>query len=738
MSTSPLDGVETESGSGHEEPQHGHSHLEVESSEADPPPYSEEVHSSGQVVMDTHPPTQHASYQASESPSSVPDALEVAVVVEGTPEPSIPDPITGPQEMDPQLPTENAQLPSSVPALEVAVVVEGTDPTTGPQEMDPQLPTEHAQLPASPSSVTAPQRAVVVGGRIVWTESTEQDADCSIEAANALSHGHEGVDHSDTHPDKETEVISDIITSLYDEAQCSDLSEPYSTPCCELSPDVLCQKINCRNLFKTKHGTNLLLTDTLRRGRAKGWSMLTKIIFPLVPDTARDVWVTGEIATAVLGLLLSIVTVALRPNEPFGIVHLALATFFSTLVLIDGIFTLKDCTTCKKCYNIYKGDYHGPREHDPYFKCCTRTCLSWSKNGSDVIRVLASEMLLYPLVVCDIFKVITGRRFEEGGPHADRLGVVLLVLTTISLILYVYVARLLILVRTMKKVLAIRSPNYKLIANYYQLHQNHYDFSVRKSAFWYQFYLLIHIFLQMITQLLLLIAIGAKIFSDNQNLFDDSSTDRSVHFSAFLWYMIVVGFITPLFGLLISIFVTYHWTQEFSIGLCLDIVSIWKMGGPDDFLHVKDNLGDRQGLKVSRIIDRFLKIDELRVEFQELRQTHWCKKLVYPYTVPAVVITCFIYLAMQAVLVIYAAITIGNMGAQSDQILNEGGWVYFYILAVVVFAIITNAYSTAVASFWIMVAFSSIIILICTALNFSFSIVLVAILACHCGLKKLS
>lgn len=703
MSSSPS---HTGSGNENEETQQNNSHPETDSHEVEPPSYNQvEQDSSRQEETDTQDPRQ-LGYQSGESLDSIPDPEAPTMAEEAATE--------GPHAYD--LPVQ--------------------------RNRNAQLPNEHAQQPSSPSNASTLQRAVVVEGRIVWTEAAEEDQDGRRRSGtltrNALSSVQQEIDHEKPYPDKQTEVISEIITALYDEAQTSDPNDPYETPHCETCTDTVCQKINCTNLFKTKQGKKLLLSDTLRRGREKGWKMLVKIIFPLLPDAARDVWVVGEIFTALLGLLLSITAVVLRSSEPFGIVHLAFIILFSILAIIDGVFTLKDCTTCRKCHNIYKGDYRSHTEHDPYFKCCSKTFTAWSKNVLDVTRVSSTEIMLYPLVICDIFKVITGRRFEEGGPHADRLAVVLLVLTTISFIFYVYIARLLILVRMMKKVLAIRSPNYKLITNYYELHQNHYDFSVRKSAFWYQFYLLVHTILQMITQLLIFVAIGAKMYNDNQNLYIDDITDRSVHFSAYLWYLIVVGFITPIFGFLTSILVTYYWTQEFPIGLCLDIVGIWKMGGAEDFVHVKDQLGDPQGSSISKKIDRFLKVDKLRAEFQQLRQTNWCKKLMYPYTVPAVAIPCMIYLVLQAAMVIYAATAIGEMGIQKEQLIDEGGWVYFYIVAVVIFAAIANTFSISVASFWILVVLSSFVTLLSHAIPLSFSavVILAAIIHKYCCMKK--
>lgn len=633
-----------------------------------------------------------------------------------------------------RLGSQSEMSPSSATNLPIQSIVEYDEEPNASSfsrqgEIDAQLPSEHAQQHSSPSAAST---TVVVDGRLNWRDT---NAGPDITDANALDGAHEEADHEKDYPEKQTEVISNIITALYHEAQKND---PYKTPGCEACTDVVCQKLNCKNVFKTEHESKLLLSDTLRKGRTQGWNMLTKIIFPLLPDAARDVWVVGEILMAILGLALSITAVLLRPQEPFGVVHIIFIVLFSILALFDGIFTLKDCTVCKKCYNIYKGKYHSRREYVPYFKCCTKPCVTWCKNASDVTRVVATEITLYSLVVCDIFKVITGRRFVEGAPYADRLAIVLLVITSISFFLHVYVARVAIMVIAIKRILAIRSPNYKLIENYDLVRQRRYDFSSRKSAFRYLAYIFIHTILQMAIQFFIFFAIGGKMYNDNQNLFEDDIIDRSVHFSAYLWYLIGMGFITPIFGLFTSILVTYYWTQEFPIGLCLDIVSIWNLGGPEDFVHVKEQLrDDRQGTQISRVINQFLKVEEMRSEFKQFTTIKWYKKLIYSYTAPVVAISCLIYLILQAALIIYAGIAIREMGVQTEQLLNEGGWAYFHVAAIVIFAVLANAFSVSVAIFWILVALSSIMALLSTAMLLSLSgVLLIVVFLYKCCFQK--
>ena len=83
MSSSLPDTVQTQNG--YEESQQSHSHPEVESSEAEPPPYNElEASSSAQSEMDPQLPTGHAQQPTERRPSIV-SAPSMTVIVEGSP-----------------------------------------------------------------------------------------------------------------------------------------------------------------------------------------------------------------------------------------------------------------------------------------------------------------------------------------------------------------------------------------------------------------------------------------------------------------------------------------------------------------------------------------------------------------------------------------------------------------------------------------------------------------------------
>ena len=95
----------------------------------------------------------------------------------------------------------------------------------------------------------------------------------------------------------------------------------------------------------------------------------------------------------------------------------------------------------------------------------------------------------------------------------------------------------------------------------------------------------------MLAQVLMYIAIAAKICYDNRHFYQDENTDETIFFTSFLIYMIVAGYVLPFLGLLNFFIVTFYWSQQYPIGFRLDMLSISKMTkySITDLLNPKKN-----------------------------------------------------------------------------------------------------------------------------------------------------
>ena len=491
--------------------------------------------------------------------------------------------------------------------------------------------------------------------------------------------------------------------------------------------DCCCQSIHCNFSRMSKSFTRRnpegqpafktinYMTPILRRGRSKGWAMHMELIPGLVRDCCRNWWVVFETIAVIVALILSAITFSVGgKNRIFNILHLVLTILGSILAITDGIILLCGCSMVKKyrtcCECVPKSDGgETPAEvtqvdqqanvtvTESNGKC--KRCITTTRNIFDFIRMLLSEILFYPLLICDIFEVITSQAYKFNNGWTDGLSFALFVASTVSLFFFVYIVRIIILIVANIHSQKERKPETE-DEKETQSQFPDYDPVISKAAKYFQCYFIYHVAAQMLAQILMIIAIGAKIRDDNSHLFEDEVSDDTIHVSGTLWYMLVAGYILPVIGLLTFFVVTYFWVQEFPIGFCIDCLSVLKAPDVDD---VKD-FGKTKKEAASKIdkIKGFVHLAELKRQFKDLRQKPWCDKFFYPFKTPQMVIICLIYAFLQLSFIICAGISTSGNGR-----LGGGYWEIFYAIAIIV-GFIANFYVFLVALLWSAIIISVI------------------------------
>ena len=334
-------------------------------------------------------------------------------------------------------------------------------------------------------------------------------------------------------------------------------------------------------------------------------------------------------------------------------------------------------------------------------------CYSCCMDLFDVMRVILSELIFYPLLICDIFEVITGRGFE-GDSSGDRLGIALFVISLISMVLTVYVARIVVLVGVVINASAIRTPK-EAVKDPDLQEEIGYDPEFKKSTLFYQASFCVHVVLQMLAQVLMYIAIAAKIRYDNRHFYYTGNTDQTIRFTGFLSYMIVAGYVMQFLGLLNFFIVTFYRSQQYPVGFCLDMISIFNMTEysmcePPKLVTEKgDGLFEKATMesgKAEKLVENLaVFFVPLKNDFKELFEKGFMDKF---FKSPALVIICLLYALLQLAFVVCASQEMDEMGEVFTHVLNGGGWVFYYIAAIIVGAI-ANLYVFIVAGFWILV-----------------------------------
>ena len=473
-------------------------------------------------------------------------------------------------------------------------------------------------------------------------------------------------------------LVEDVIQGLCKRAHNHlQSNEVEKKGCCDCNISCTCCNKKAELIFKS-----------IRRAKTQGWAMFKRTAFPLVRNIVRFVWIAFELITAVVGFALSIAsTLRQDPAEIFNYVHLGLTALSIALAMVDLLTNLR-CRQCRQGYDI------APEQAS----CSRRWCACCSKY-TDIVRMLLAEALIYPLIVCDLFEIVTGRGFE-GRTVTNRISFTLFILSCFSFVLYVFVARIVFLGGIIVKIQRVRMRD-----TFAQSYKETYSI----SALLYQLTFLLHLLFQMVTQVLALIAIGACIYFENRHFYDDGNTDTSIRVSAPLWAMMVVGYITPVIGFFSFFLVTYYWAQEFPVALCLDMISCWKMKrGPDDFINIHEKIQHPQD-DMLKTISKFLDLKELELNFKKMHGENWCIKFSYPFRTPAIATVCTIYAILQsgfAVLAMFVLII-----AHDSNIDTIGQSWFIYFCTVIGASVIANAYAFMVAFFWTII-FPTIVILV--------------------------
>ena len=504
-------------------------------------------------------------------------------------------------------------------------------------------------------------------------------------------------------------VINIIIVAANKEPE--EILEPTKKEKCI---DFCCQACICNFSGMMRRQTNdavhrqEIMTPTMRRGREKGWTMHGLVVFPLMREEIREVIVGFEFFFVILSLILSIIWVSLNPkdNNVFNYTHLALAILASFLSIIDAIFSLRGCYICKRrcCQSKISNSANGtqmPSNKSDNLECgekqnCTKKIEEKCQAKFDFVRMLLGEIIFYPVLICDFFDLILSQPYKSGKAE-DIVGFVLFIVSSLFMILYVYVMRLFVLGGAIKSARNSRTP--KLSADTPQKLAG-FDYSIGKSALCFQFYFFIHVALQMLAQILMIIAIGAKFKYDNRHHFDDMDSDESesILISNYLWYMLVAGYIIPLFGLLSFFIVMYYWVQEFPIGLCIDLISILQLPGAEHITDFKENIGEHATTMMK--VTQFLHITDLKRDFNKMHNKSWCDtKFAYPFRSPVLVFLCMVYTALQLAFVICAGVSASDGGTVMSSILDGGTWVPLFFVGILLGGI-CNMYVFTVAFFW--------------------------------------
>ena len=486
----------------------------------------------------------------------------------------------------------------------------------------------------------------------------------------------------------------------------------------------------CNNPFGNKEVAEErfhIFNETLQRGSEAGRAIFREIIFPLIRPFTRDMIAISEFLIGLVGLILSIVSFSLGNNAAYNILHLVLAILLTLLGLIDMVVSLKFSSAFARMIRSLRNrtlgetgnnaEANGNRNNkDPEEP-------SFLKKGWDTGRILISEAILYPLLVCDLIEFIVDRGYEVNEP-GDIVNLVLFIISLLSLVFYVYIVRFGVLIAMVIHLKKCRTLSPKQMENITQWSADNkttskendevLDPSIAKKAMAFQIYFIFHVMGQMAAQIMMIVAVSLKIAGDNQN----KTLDSPLYISGELWFLLIAGYIMPFLGIVSFFIPTFYWVYEHENGLCIDFLSLLTMPGIDHILFPDGEEMKEAYESIRKIASKLHDGNKLRESFKSLKNLGFLNKLSYAFRNPFLVIACLAYSFAQFAFVVVTIVAIQN---------ENLGTIIYYIISIII-GVLANVYVFLVAALWttvivgILVAIVSAIALIAGICLLSFMI----------------
>ena len=462
------------------------------------------------------------------------------------------------------------------------------------------------------------------------------------------------------------------------------LNEPTvpEKPSCKL--DCCFQAIDwigcCKRDNMPLHKVNSL-TPVLRRARSKGWLIHSNMAFPLTNICGRTVWVGAELFTLFIVLGLSVARFTCGNNNIFNILHLVLSIFATVLGFFDAFVLFCGCpfvrcgAACRKSEQLDVNP-----DNSTTAMQCQVCCLNATRNAFDVGRMIMSELIFYPLLICAMFEVILSEAYYVDT-EANQISFALFVVSATLMVVFVYIVRFAVSVAAICNVNNKRFPPEM---------KGRFCSKNSTSAICLQGYFVLHEIGQMIVQVVMTISIGILIHAENLHIFEDCTNEESVRISGCLWYMLVAGYILPIFGHINFYFLTYFWSQEFSIGICVDFVNALEQPDIAEILGIEN---EKEREKIFQIKNHF---PNLKEEFNELQNTCCCHKFAYPFQSPVMGIFAFVQILFHAAFFACAIISL----FLADSVVS---WEFWFLISASVVVFIMNLYAFSIVFVWTII-----------------------------------
>lgn len=453
------------------------------------------------------------------------------------------------------------------------------------------------------------------------------------------------------------------------------------------------------------------ISNLLMKARIQAWRLILAVAFPLIKTGVRDVWVVFQTLVLIVTFSMEVATISNRldTHKALTSVGLTLSTLALVLSVVDVV--LDFIRRCRRYYRNVKGwsetflhrmftralpqssqaevtndnstsnqrdqvhgddgnaetdnsetDQHADQdEQNSETSMCCRKFVDGFRKYGDPIRSVVSELIIYPLLIIALFQFITGEGYNPQNA-VERFGLGLFCLNVVYLILGVYVVRIIMVGGFLVTVSKVPTPNFT-------------------SSRLYSMFLFTHVLGQMMSQIVSLTNIGIQIYRENLG-------SDSLRISWQLGLIIAGAFVLPIFGVLMFFVTTFHWADDFSLGLLLGLLKLLKAKKFPNMVFEAEGVDDQKRKELARKLTEEVRYDELIEEYNQFNGSyHIFYILSYPYRNPIAVGLSIIYILLLSGY-IYCNVTAPN-AILAMPIIN------------IVILSICNFYTIQIACYWI-------------------------------------
>ena len=466
------------------------------------------------------------------------------------------------------------------------------------------------------------------------------------------------------------------------------------------------------------------LSPQLQKASSQGINMLKKMFFPSMPVLLQDLWVYTELVFTLIAFSFGLVNFINSGGtaRTFSILYLVLVIISVILALIDAFIYFFQLGSCARLFKfIYKyckakrqkqhpeTDLEQGEEEEKNKKCCAhlpRLPEKWLTHFNQFFelgRNIVSELVLYPLLVFDLFDFVALGGLETQTTE-ERLNFGLFCIGSFYLFLSVYIMRMFTIIGTMVSML--RLPLQTADGGKKQ----YVNFMVRFC---------IHAVFQLFVHLFTIVAIAAKIRNED---FAVGENPDALVVSPFLWVAMFLGWLIPLAGVFVFFIVNYYWTNEFSISFWVDMISLLQGQGFAEAVFGGEGISatkeaaeqlveKAEHKKLSpeakeKTLDFVEKsgLKEVKEQLKTFKSPSFFVKFVHPIRLPLVCILGLLYNICVIGFWVSIALTVDRQTCQVRNALSEDPFLLALFVVVVVFMVLANIHVLILMNGFVLVA----------------------------------